>query len=274
MAPPSYADLGKQARDLFSKNYRKNGLVIKIKPGGREWTPRTCSCGHTCPLTSISSSNDLDVHPSISSSRSGDDPVTTTVEQTTPLSSSHSPSRKHPNHDQKLTSSIICSLSQDFGLVKLDVKTKTPSGVDFTVNGNSNNDTGRVNAALETKYLIKDYGLTMKEKWNTDNILSSEVTVEDQVVKGLKLGVNCSFAPQSGKKTGAIKTAFKTDSLHLNSDIDLDYAGALIHGSGVLGYQGWLAGAQLSFDPSKNRLTKTNFAIGFNTPEFILHTNV
>ena len=171
-------------------------------------------------------------------------------------------------------SSVFLSLSEDFGLVKLDVKTKTPSGVEFTVNGNSNNDTGRVTAALETKYTIKDYGLTLKEKWNTDNILSSDFTVEDQMVKGLKLGVNASFAPQSGKKTGAIKSAFKTDSLHLNTDIDLDYAGALIHGAGVLGYQGWLAGAQLSFDPSKNRLTRTNFAIGFNTPEFILHTNV
>ena len=51
MAPPSYADLGKQTRDLFSKNYRKNGLFVKIKPGHRrEWTPKnSCSCGHVCP---------------------------------------------------------------------------------------------------------------------------------------------------------------------------------------------------------------------------------
>lgn len=39
-------------------------------------------------------------------------------------------------------------------------------------------------------------------------------------------------------------------------------------------YQGWLAGAQLSFDPSKSKLTKTNFAVGYEAPEFILHTNV
>jgi len=183
MAPPSYADLGKQARDLFSKNYH-------------------------------------------------------------------------------------------FGLVKLDVKTKTPSGVEFNVNGTSNNDTGRVSSSLETKYLLKDHGITLKEKWNTDNILSSEVTIEDKIVNGLKLGANATFAPQSGKKTGTVKAGYKVDCVNINTDVDLDYAGAILHGAAVLGYQGWLAGAQLSFDPSKSKLTKTNFAIGYSAPEFILHTNV
>jgi voltage-dependent anion channel protein 2 len=183
MAPPTYADLGKSARDLFSKNYH-------------------------------------------------------------------------------------------FGLVKLDVKTKTPSGVEFNVNGTSNNDTGRVSSSLETKYAVKEHGLTLKEKWNTDNILSSEVTLEEKFLKGLKIGASATFAPQSGKKTGTVKGAYKADCIHINTDVDLDYAGALLHGAAVLGYQGWLAGAQLSFDPSKSKLTKTNFAVGYSAPEFILHTNV
>jgi len=168
----------------------------------------------------------------------------------------------------------LFSKNYHFGVVKLEVKTKTPSGVEFTVNGNSNSDTGRVSAALETKYSLKEYGMTLKEKWNTDNILSSEVTVEDKLLQGLKTGLVCSLAPQSGKKTGSIKSAYKMDMMHLNADVDIDYAGALFHGSGVVGYQGWLAGTQLSFDPSKSKLTKTNFAIGYSTPEFILHTNV
>lgn len=46
----------------------------------------------------------------------------------------------------------------DIGLVKLECRTKTSTGVNFTVSGTSNNDTGRVNASLETKYVIKDYG--------------------------------------------------------------------------------------------------------------------
>jgi len=166
MAPPCYADLGKQARDLFSKNYRKDGFYFKLK--GREQT-------------------------------------------------------------------INLFFRSDFGLVKLDVKTKTPAGVEFNVNGTSNNDTGRVNSALETKYTLKEHGVTLKEKWNTDNILASEVTLEDKLLKGLKLGANATFAPQSGKKTGTVKAAYKIDSLHLNTDVDLDYAGAIVHGAAVLG---------------------------------------
>lgn len=85
-----------------------------------------------------------------------------------------------------------------FGLWKLDLKTKTNSGVEFTSAGHSNQDTGKVFGSLETKYKVKEYGLTFSEKWNTDNTLSSEVAVENQLVKGLKLSFDGSFAPQTG----------------------------------------------------------------------------
>jgi len=161
-----------------------------------------------------------------------------------------------------------------FGLVKLDVKTKTAAGVEFVVNGASNNDTGRVTASLETKYFFKDMGLTLKEKWNTDNTLATELSIEDQLLKGSKLAFNATFAPQSGKKTGTLKSTIKGDHFHANTDVDLDYAGAIFHGAAVLGHQGWLAGAQLSFDPSKSKLTRTNFAIGYQAGDFVLHTNI
>ena len=41
-------------------------------------------------------------------------------------------------------------------------------------------------------------GLTLTEKWNTDNILNTEVSVEDQIAKGLKLAFDTSFAPHTG----------------------------------------------------------------------------
>src|SRR5687768_3247628 len=106
MAPPTYNDLGKQARDLFSKNYRKKGFFVKVKGSRRSHVRK--GGGET------SSSCREEHNPSV------------------------------------ITDTYFSS--EDFGLVKLDVKTKTPTGVDFTVNCVSNNDTGRVNSALETKY--------------------------------------------------------------------------------------------------------------------------
>lgn len=166
MAPPCYADLGKQARDLLNKNYRKKGVELRIR----------------------------------------------------------SPTQR------------VLIVFAEFGLVKLDVKTKTPAGVEFVVAGASNNDTGRVTASLETKYFFRDWGFTLKEKWNTDNTLATEVSLEDQLVKGSKLSLNATIAPQSGKKTGTIKSSLKADHFHANADVDLDYAGAILHGSAVLGY--------------------------------------
>lgn len=161
-----------------------------------------------------------------------------------------------------------------FGLWKLDVKTKTQSGVEFTSAGHSNQDTGKVFGSLETKYKVKEYGLTFSEKWNTDNTLTSEVSVEDQLVKGLKLSFDGSFAPQTGSKTGRFKTSYSHEKVRLDGDVNIDLAGPLINGSGVVAYQGWLAGYQLAFDTQKSKLTANNFALGYKTGDFVLHTNV
>eukprot|EP00075_Anas_platyrhynchos_P014629 XP_027303882.1 voltage-dependent anion-selective channel protein 2-like [Anas platyrhynchos] len=129
-----------------------------------------------------------------------------------------------------------------FGLVKLDVKTKSASGVEFTTSGSSNTDTGKVNGSLETKYKWAEYGLTFTEKRNTDNTLGTEIAIEDQIAKGLKLTFDTTFSPNTGKKSGKIKSAYKRECLNLGCDVDFDFAGPAIHGSAVFGYEGWLAG--------------------------------
>ena len=161
-----------------------------------------------------------------------------------------------------------------FGLIKLDLKTKTCSGVEFNTGGTSNQENGNVFGSLETKYKIKEYGLTFAEKWNTDNTLGTEVSVQDQLLKGLKLIGDFTFSPQSGSKSSHLKAAFQNDSVALNSDIDLDANGPILVGSAVAGYQGWLAGYQAGYDTNNKKLTKNNFALGFSTGDFILHTNV
>lgn len=162
----------------------------------------------------------------------------------------------------------------NYGFYKLEVKSKTNNGVEFTTNGSSNHDSGKVGGSLETKYKYSEYGLTFLEKWSTDNTLGTEITIEDQMVKGLKLTFDTSFAPQTGKKSGKIKAAYKQEYVNTNCDVDFDFAGPTINGSAVLGYQGWLAGYQMAFDTSKSKLAKSNFAVGYTTGDFTLHTSV
>jgi len=161
-----------------------------------------------------------------------------------------------------------------FGFVKLDCKTTTSSGVEFSTSGSSNNETGKVNGELETTYKWSEYGLTFKEKWNTDNTLASEIKIEDQIAKGLSLTFDTMFSPSTGKKSGQIKTSYKMDYLNVGAEVDLNFAGPTVHGAAVLGYEGWVAGYQMSFDTAKSKLTRSNFALGYKTGDFQLHTNV
>lgn len=76
------------------------------------------------------------------------------------------------------------------------------------------------------------------------------------------------------KKSGKVKTAYKREYVNLGCDVDFDFAGPTIHGAAVVGYEGWLAGYQMTFDTAKSKMTQSNFAIGYKTGDFQLHTNV
>lgn len=163
----------------------------------------------------------------------------------------------------------------NYGQYKLEAKTKTSSGVEFTTNGASSHDSGAFTGSLETKYKWSDHGVTFTEKWNTDNVLNSELSVEDQLVKGLKLSLDANFAPQTGKKGGKIKTAYKHDYVHAN--LDLDISTLTVYGAAVVGYKGWLAGYQLALDTSKGAkslLSQSNFAVGYSKDDLTLHTAI
>jgi hypothetical protein len=177
-------------------------------------------------------------------------------------------------NDLGKTSKDLFNKGYNYGLVKLDIKTKTQNDIDFNLTGEHNNEVQKALGTLEAKYKSAAYGLTFVEKWNTDNILKSEVTVEDQVLKGLKLGLDTSYAPATGKKTAVLKTAYKHDKFYSNVDVDCDVAGPVIHKSVVLSHLGWLLGFQCTFDTAKSQLTRNNFAIGYTAPDFTLHTNV
>ncbi|XP_057212051.1 voltage-dependent anion-selective channel protein 3 isoform X2 [Triplophysa rosa] len=172
------------------------------------------------------------------------------------------------------TAKDLFSKGYGFGAIKLDLKTKSQSGVEFSTGGSSNTDTGKAAGNLETKYKMKELGLSLNQKWNTDNVLTTEVTLEDQLAKGLKLALDTSFVPNTGKKGAKLKTGYKRDYMNVGCDLDFDLAGPTIHAAAVLGYEGWLAGYQMAFDTAKSKLAQNNFALGYKAGDFQLHTNV
>lgn len=161
-----------------------------------------------------------------------------------------------------------------FGQVKLEAKTTTQAGVNFTGSYSHNPSTARMQGSLETKYKFKPYGLTVSEKWNTDNSLSSDVTVEDMPCKGLKFTLDSCFGLETDKKTVNLKSAYKHDLCSLNADMHAFPEGPTLTGSAVVGHKGWLAGYQMALDISHSRLTRSNLALGFDGGDFTLHANI
>merc|ERR1712211_224571 len=125
---------------------------------------------------------------------------------------------------------------------KLEVKTKTDTGVEFNTSGSSAVDSGKVSGNLETKYQVKDMGMTLTEKWSTDNTLNTTVDVVDKLVPGLKLSLDTKFAPGTGAKSGSLKSEYKHDAAMVTADLDLGLSA--LNASAVMGHNGWLAGYQ------------------------------
>ena len=88
------------------------------------------------------------------------------------------------------------------GICNIICQTKTATGVEFTTGGSSAMDSGKVSGNLETKYQVKDLGMTLTEKWTTDNSLNTTIDVVDKLVPGLKVSLDTKFAPGTGAKSG------------------------------------------------------------------------
>jgi len=156
-----------------------------------------------------------------------------------------------------------------FGLVKLDVKSKSSSGVAINASGSSSTDGSKVSGSLETKYKIAEHGISLTEKWNTSNSLSTTLDYE-KLLPGLKLTLDGSFEPNSGAKAGKLKTEYKHEKLLFNADLGLasnpvvNLATSVGHGPYTLGYQ-------TAFDTGKSSLTKHNLALAYASGDMILH---
>lgn len=86
-------------------------------------------------------------------------------------------------------------------MVKIDLKTKSCSGVEFSTSGHAYTDSGKASGNLETKYKVCNYGLIFTQKWNTDNTLGTEISWENKLAEGLKLTLDTIFVPNTGKKS-------------------------------------------------------------------------
>lgn len=159
------------------------------------------------------------------------------------------------------------------GFIKVDATTKSSDrgAVEFKTAASHNLTSQKLAGNLDIKYKVPQYGLTLTEKWNTENVLGTVVEVKDQFAKGLKVTLDTTYNPNSAKRSGVLKTEWANDRVKVNGDLSL-VGGPVLNLAAVVGHNNWILGAQGKFDLSTNELKSNSIALGYDHPEYTLHT--
>jgi voltage-dependent anion channel protein 2 len=174
-----------------------------------------------------------------------------------------------PPHWKDLGKSSGDLLGKDFPIVgtSLEVKTKTPSNVTFKVAGTRDAKTAAVAGDIEAKYADPKKGITFTQTWTTTNILRSNIELENQIAKGLKIDLTTSLLPDKSQKSVLINTIYKQPGWHTRAVVDL-LKGPTFTADTVLGRDGFLLGAEAAYDVTSGKITRYASALGYSAPDY------
>ncbi|KAF1970476.1 mitochondrial porin-like protein [Bimuria novae-zelandiae CBS 107.79] len=159
-------------------------------------------------------------------------------------------------------------INKDFyhaAAAQLEVKLKAPNGVNFTAKGTSAHD-GPVSSSLEGKKSISN-GISITQSWNTANLLSTKVELNDTLASGLKTEILNNFKPDAGNQGQKVNLFFKQNNLHARVFGDLKNSGSVSAlADVVLSHEGFLVGGEIGYDVQKAAITRYSAAVGYTTP--------
>ncbi|XP_067937217.1 voltage-dependent anion-selective channel-like [Watersipora subatra] len=91
-----------------------------------------------------------------------------------------------------------------------------------------------------------------------DGTITSENTIEDKIIDGLKVSLDGSVNSSSGYKKGQLKTKYKTESFNGTMDIDTNLN---VKASLTAAYKSYVFGYLNAYDVNRGQLLGNNFAI-------------
>jgi voltage-dependent anion channel protein 2 len=154
-----------------------------------------------------------------------------------------------------------------FSGTSLEVKTATASDVSFKVDGTRDSKSSFVAGNLEGKYTNKYHGLTFTQAWSTSNVLRTQIELENQIAKGLKIDATTLLNPDKNSKSVTFASAFKQPGLHARANLDV-FNGPTLTTDAVVGHDGFLLGAEASYNVTEGSITKYSAAAGFSAPDY------
>ncbi|XP_016945406.3 voltage-dependent anion-selective channel [Drosophila suzukii] len=156
------------------------------------------------------------------------------------------------------------------GIWQIDCKTLTNSGIEFFTTGFASQDNSKVSGSLQSKYKIEDQGLTLTERWNTENWLFGEIMQRDKLAQGLMLALEAKFQPASNEADGKFKMGFAQENFNFLADIGLN-SEPILNCSLVLGHKEFLGGVGTEFDIGNTEFKSWKVALGWSNETATLH---
>jgi voltage-dependent anion channel protein 2 len=125
---------------------------------------------------------------------------------------------------------------------------------------------GQASTSLCVYLLTPSSGISITQSWNTANLLSTKVELNDTFATGLKAEVLSNFNPAAGNKGQKLNLHFKQPNFHARGFADLQASGAASAiADVVLSHDGFLVGGEVGYDVQKAAITKYSAALGYTT---------
>uniref|UniRef100_A0A7E4V919 Voltage-dependent anion-selective channel protein 3 n=1 Tax=Panagrellus redivivus TaxID=6233 RepID=A0A7E4V919_PANRE len=149
------------------------------------------------------------------------------------------------------------------GFLKFDSTTRSgeKGEVQFKSGAAHNLTSQKLAGSLEAQYKLPEHGLTLTEKWNTDNVLTTVIETKNQFAKGLTATIEGTYIPQNTKRTALLKTEWANDLLKINANLTL-IDGPILTLSGVAARADWLFGVTGKVNLAANELSNTGLTVG------------
>lgn len=165
----------------------------------------------------------------------------------------------------------LFSNGYNFGLLSLNIITKSPNNGKFTTTCVESLNRRNLFGSLEAQYEIFD-SIIFTEKWNTDCVMSSELCCKNKPINDVTITLFGSISPRNGHKMGSLELEWVNRFCALTAKLELGKKFSLFTSSAVFKYKGLLGGVLTKIDPHSLRLNDYNLAAGFKNEDLTLHT--
>ncbi|KAI5455321.1 hypothetical protein QFC20_004644 [Naganishia adeliensis] len=159
-------------------------------------------------------------------------------------------------------------LLKDYPIHGTSLEVKTSSyPTTFKVAGTRDAKSAAIAGDIEGKYVDFKNGITFTQAWTTTNLLRTQVELENQIAKGLKLDLATTLNPAKAQKSAIVTAIYKQPSLHTRATVDM-FKGPTFTSDVVLGRDGALVGAEATYDVLAGAITRYAGAIGYSAPDY------